>query len=287
MIIDFRVRPPFKGFRGSFLYRPRNPNPDPVTMPGLQIGLEPYRSFEQQSMEAFLKEMDEAGIDMAVAIGRQAPSPYGGVPNEDVAELVNTYPGRFLGIGAVDGSRGKEAVAEIDRIVDLGLRGVAMDNGYCNPPLYNDDERLFPIYARCEELGLILSLTSSIFLGPDLTYSDPVTIQRVALRFPKLKIVVPHGSWPWTTKMCAVALQCPNIYLVPDFYMHIPNMPGADEFLKAANFYLSYRLLYASSYPVRPLGQSISQFRDLAFSDDAIRQRCLGENAARLLGLST
>jgi predicted TIM-barrel fold metal-dependent hydrolase len=87
--------------------------------------------------------------------------------------------------------------------------------------------------------------------------------------------------------MCAVAFQCPNIYLVPDFYMHIPNMAGADEFLKAANFFLSYRLLYASSYPVRPLGQSVRQFSDLAFSDDAIRRRCLGENAGRLLGLST
>jgi len=62
-------------------------------------------------------------------------------------------------------------------------------------------------------------------------------------------------------------------------------MPGANEYVKAANYYLGHRLLFASSYPVRPLGQSVEQFRALPFASDEIRSRCLGGNAARLLGL--
>jgi predicted TIM-barrel fold metal-dependent hydrolase len=132
---------------------------------------------------------------------------------------------------------------------------------------------------------MIASFTSSIFVGPDLTYCDPVHIQRVARRFPKLRIVVPHGAWPYTVQICAVAFQCSNVYLLPDFYGHIPNMPGADEYVKAANYYLGHRLLFASSYPVRPVGQSVEQFKALPFDSDEIRWRCLGGNAARLLGL--
>ena len=287
MIIDFRVRPPYKSFLKSWIFRERPKNPDPATISPLYIGLPPYRSFEERSMSAFMDEMDEAGIDKAVIMGRQSAPAYGSVPNEEVAELVQQYPDRFLAFGGVNGSDLDVALREIDRIVDWGFRGVAMDNGWSDPPLYDDDEKLFPIYEKCDKRGLILSLTASIFIGPDLTYSMPVHIQRVAKAFPNLKINIPHGSWPWTTEICAVAFQCKNVYLAPDFYFHIPNTPGAEQYLRAANYYLQHRLLYASSYPVRPLKQSVEQFKAVAFEEDETRRRCLGQNAARILGLAT
>lgn len=283
MKIDFRVRPPFKSFLDTYLYRPRNPNPDPVTLSGLQMGLEPCESFTRKSMSAFMAEMDEAGIDLAVIMGRKAPPSLGSIANEDVAELVATYPGRFIGFGGLGGTDIAAVLAEVDRIVALGLVGVAMDNGYWG--LYDDDERLFPVYEKVRDRGLILSLTSSMFIGDDMSYCMPVHIQRVARKFPDLTITVPHGGWPWTTQMCAVAFQCPNVYLVPDFYMHLPGIPGATEYLRSANSFLSHRLLYASSYPIRPVGQSVRQFSELEFASEEIRQRCLGANAARLLKL--
>ena len=235
-------------------------------------------------MTAFMEEMDEAGIGLGVLMGRQAPAPWGSVPNDDVAELTRLYPGKFVGFGAVGAADPAAAIRELERIIDFGLRGVAMDNPYWG--IYDDDETLFPIYEAIQEAGLILSLTSSMYLGDDLTYCMPVHSQRVARKFPGLKIAVPHGGWPWTTQMCAVAFQCTNVYLVPDFYMHVPNMPGAEQYLRSANSFLSHRLLYASSYPVRPLRQSVRQFRELEFASDEIRERCLGANALRLLGLA-
>ena len=285
MIIDFRVRPPYKSFLDSWIFRKRDPNPSPVTISPLHIGLERYRSFEERSMPLFIDEMDEAGIDKGVIMGRQSAPAYGSVPNSEVAELTKEFPDRFIGFGGVIGTDVPAAMTEIDRIVDYGFKGVCFDNGWADPPLYDDDERLFPLYQKCSDLGLIASITSSIFIGPDLTYSMPVHIQRVAAAFPKLQITVPHGGWPWTTQMCAVAFQHRNVNLVPDFYFFVPNTPGADEYLKAANYYLQHRLLHASSYPVRPLKQSVEQFKALAFEKDETRQLCLGRNAARLLGL--
>ena len=174
---------------------------------------------------------------------------------------------------------------QVDECAELGFKGVAMDNPWCSPALYDDDESLFPVYERVAEHGLILSLTSSIYLGPDMSYCMPMHIQRVAMMFPQVPIVVPHAFWPWTTQGCGVAFQNSNVYLAPDFYGHIPNSPGAEEYVKAANYYLGYRLLFASSYPIRPLGQSVEQFAALPFKDDDLRQRCLGGNARRLLGI--
>ena len=282
MRIDFRVRPPFKSFTGTHMFNRRDPNPDMVTINGLMINMPYYRSFEELSMDAFLEEMDEARIDMGVVAGRQAPPPYGGATNEDVAELVSLYPDRFVGFGSLDMKAGNFA-AQVDEIHAMGMKGICLDSPWWG--FYDDDPALFPLYERAQEHGLIVMITSSIFLGEDLTYSDPVHIQRVAKAFPNLTIVISHGCWPWSAQSAAVAFAHPNVYLMPDFYWNIPNTPGADEWVKAANYYLSYRILHGSAYPVRPLEDSINGLLKLGFESPEIAERILGGNAARLLGL--
>ena len=185
MIIDFRVRPPFKSFAKLRIYNPRPQNPDPVTASPLFTNIEPpYRSYEETSIDAFMEELDEAGIDVAVAMGRKAGGPHGSVPYEELVELRDLFPGRFVCFGGLNGVDVNGALEDIDRCVDLGFKGAALDNGWSEPPLYDDDERLYPIYEKCTERGLIVSLTSSIYVGPDVGYSMPVHIHRVAQKFP-------------------------------------------------------------------------------------------------------
>ena len=43
------------------------------------------------------------------------------VPNDLVAEACREYPKTFIGFGSVDPLKGERAVAELDRIVELGL----------------------------------------------------------------------------------------------------------------------------------------------------------------------
>ena len=90
---------------------------------------------------------------------------------------------------------------------------------------------------------LIVSLTASFFVGPDMTYSDPDQIMRVAQKHPKMKIVVPHACWPHVTKALALSMLCPNVYLCPDLYVHIKDVPQADEFAYAANHILKYCII--------------------------------------------
>ena len=281
MRIDFRMRPPFKSFLDTFMFDERPPQ-NPIAPNALTMNLPYYRSFADRSMDAFLEEMDEARIDMGVIVGRIAPERFGSVKNEDVAELVSLYPDRFVGFGSLDLEAGNLA-AQVDAAHAMGLRGLGLDSPWCG--FYDDDPRLFPMYERAQELGLIAMITSSVYLGEDLTYSDPVHIQRVAKAFPNLTIVISHGCWPWTAQSAAVAFAHPNVYLMPDLYWNVPSTPGAHEWVNAANYYLSYRILHGSAYPVRSLGDSIEGLLKLGFASTEIAERILGGNAARLLGL--
>ncbi|MFN8475340.1 MAG: amidohydrolase family protein [Anaerolineae bacterium] len=283
MLIDFRVQPPYKSYLGIYFFRPRPAVEDPVRGNSFSAGRRPSASFEQQSIELFVQEMDEAGIDLAVIMGQRCAPRYGSVDNGDIVELLHRYPGRFVGYAGIDPIE-TSAVDEIKRRVEQGCRGIAIEPGWSEPSIPDDDERVYPVYETANALGVPVMITSSHFIGPDMSYSMPVHIQHVALDFPDLTIIVGHGCWPWTVQACALAMRCTNVYLMPEFYMYLPNMPGADDYVKAANGFLSYRMLYSSCYPSRGLEQSLEEFRALPIHPEA-QQRLLGGNAARLLGL--
>lgn len=48
MIIDLRLRPPFKSFRNLNNVGRRDPDPDPATAPGVWLEVPPFRSFEDR-----------------------------------------------------------------------------------------------------------------------------------------------------------------------------------------------------------------------------------------------
>ena len=68
--------------------------------------------------------------------------------------------------------------------------------------------------------------------------------------FPDLRIVVSHGNWPWVSEILHVAFRRPNVYLSPDMYLY--NMPGMDDYLRAANGFLA---LKDGVYSVTQLGR--------------------------------
>jgi predicted TIM-barrel fold metal-dependent hydrolase len=284
VIVDFRVNPPYGGWLDIFFFRPRPTVEDPVRGNALARGRGPMPSFAERSLELFMGEMDAAGIDLAVITGQQSSARYGSVPNDDVARLARAYPTRFVAFAGIDASS-PQAVTETRRALEtLGARGISMQPGWGDPPLHLEDERIFPIYDLCQRSGVPVMLTSSQYMGPDMTWAMPHHVQAVARAFPDLALVISHACWPWTTQACGMAMMCPNVYLMPDFYLNIPDMPGARDYVDAANTWLGERMLYSSCYPTRPLGQSIEEFYRLPIHAE-VRPRLLGDNAMRLLGL--
>ena len=100
--------------------------------------------------------------------------------------------------------------------------------------------------------------------------------------FPALNIVSAHGSWPWVHQILHVAFRRPNLYLSPDYLM--ANMPGMEDYIRAADGFLAERILYASAFPFAPIKGYADWFRRLPIKPDNLR-RVMHDNAAKLLGL--
>ena len=81
-----------------------------------------------------------------------------------------------------------------------------------------------------------------------------------------------------------VAASCPNVYLAPDLYMTIPHIPYARDLVDAANSVLMSKIVFASSYPMRGLKQSVDEWAALPLSEHA-RMYTMYYNGARLLKL--
>ena len=144
--------------------------------------------FLTQHMEGFPRDLDEfvaaldaAGVRMSALhnFDEQAATGSEPVPNDKVAEIVGKYPDRFIGFAGVEPHKGQAAVREIDRCInELGLKAVAlrpfMHDIYANDPKY------FPIYARCEELGVPVWIHTSVNWTTErrMDYGRPIHLDR-------------------------------------------------------------------------------------------------------------
>jgi uncharacterized protein len=274
-VIDFRLRPPAAGFLKMALYTEVERRDRTTRI----HGFEPAPSAREKSMTLFLQEMDAAGVTMGVVIGRNSGR-YGAIGNDEVAEIVAAHPTRFVGAASIDPGNRRHAAAEIAAAVAAGFRAINIEPGAYPRPLLVDDRKLYPIYAQCEDADIPVIIMAGGSAGPDLSYTVPVHLDRVAADFPELKIVVSHGGWPWVHQMLHIAFRRPNVYLSPDQYL--ANMAGMDDYVRAADGFLADRFLYASSYPFTPVKEYAEWFRTLSIRQESM-EKLLYRNAARLL----
>lgn len=278
-VIDMRVRPPAAGFETLALYwdKPR------IARMTQDLGFAAPPSYLHDSLPECLAEMDAAGVEIGVITGRLSGKRMGRVDNATIARIVAEHPKRFIGYGGVDISDVAQARAEVRRIVESPhFKGAVIESGCADEPKYAEDPSLSPVFGDCEDAGLPVLLMAGGNAGPDLTYSHPVQIDRLAARHPNLQIISAHGSWPWVNEVLGVAYRRTNVWVSPDMYMFLP---GWQMYVEAANGYLRDRFLFGTAYPAMPFGETVERFLKLPFSE-AVIERVLYGNAARLLGLA-
>ena len=277
-IFDFRLRPPYRSFTRLGIYAPVCNETAPQKHHGI-----PSRAAREKSMDLFWQEAEAAGIRKGVAIGRQVPDDMASVSNDDVHALATEYPDRIIPFGSLDVSRGISATMdELERCIELGFRGFAMEPAYCMPPRYADANALYPVYARCEKAKLPVVLTMSFFQG-NLDYSDPTAVQHVANDFPGLQIVLAHGCYPWIPHVFNICLVCPNVWLLPDLYMLNPDAPGNAMYGEAMRWLDGERILFGSAYPCYNMEQAVRDVERFGFSEEH-KEKFFHGNADKLLG---
>ncbi len=278
-IIDMRCRPAH--LHNFFGATPGSPENDTARWLNRRVGTrgndEHYA--RSRTQEGFLAEVREAGLSHAVVVGRHTPTQH--LPNDLVHQI--THPHReLLGIASVDPQiQGDAAVTEAERAIhQLGLSGINIEPGFGVPARHPDDPIYFPIYETASRLGVPVFLMSGP-TTPDLRFNDPAPLARVAQAFPDLPLVCYHGYYPNVLQLIGVAFRYANVHIVPDMYLF---QPGGQFYVDAANSFLADQFLFGSSYPFRPIRQTIDDFLQLGLNQDTL-DKALFSNAARLLKL--
>ena len=174
-----------------------------------------------RSPKAFLKYLDQAGIDRAMLINYVAPEVIGftsGV-NQFVADYVKENPKRLLSCGSLHPRHTSNVMADVEQLLRLKIQMIKI-----HPPhqlLFPNDyltgmKELEIIYRAAEANGIpvMFHTGTSIFPGARNKYGDPIYIDDVAVDFPKLKILLAHGGRPlWMNTAFFLLRRHANVYL--------------------------------------------------------------------------
>lgn len=286
-IIDMRLRPPIPAWTKGSVFRTA------MHYPRNLVSFKGPRSAWLESLDLLFEEMDSARVKYGVLMGRAASGAgnLGGVANRDIVEAVAKWPDRFLGFLGIDLEAIPQGLAEVREFARAtNVKGISIEPGSGIRPRWSDDESLNPIYEIAEEYDLPVSISLSGLLsalgGHDINWSRPVSIQRAAQRYPKVKFIVSHAAWPYAEEMVVVALACPNIYVSPDLYGATVGMIGADTYVKGANMFLEDRTLFGSAYPTKDIQEAVRDFLALGYRQDII-PKIMWNNAAKLLKIES
>jgi aminocarboxymuconate-semialdehyde decarboxylase len=246
-----------------------------------------------------------ADADLGLAVSRQI--------NDDIAEMCGRFPDRFVGLGTVPFQAPELALAELDRLhKSLGFRGIEIMTHVAGEDL--SEPRFRKIFARCEELGLV------VFMHPDgftearrfhdhyfaNVIGNPLdsTVALHHLIFggvledcPGLKLVVAHGGGylpAYSGRIdhaaaarpdcCEQLKEMPTAYLKRLYFDSLVYTHHQLEYLVAE--YGADHILVGTDYPA-DMGETdpVGFIEGARGLDDATRRAILGGNAARLLGL--
>ena len=288
IIIDFCVIPPLEETLEDFA----NPDGDFAQYAAL-YGKNDIQSLVQVIKEDpsgfLIKSMDDAGLDIAVLTAEDAETTMGlKTPNEKVAEFVQNYPERFVGMAAVDPHKGMNAIREIeDAVKDLGMKCLCLEPWLHK--LRSNDKLYYPIYAKCVELDIPVWIHSSINYVPQLTmdFGRPIYLDEVAGHFPELKIVAGHGGWPWVNEMIAFLWRHPNVYTdisaIRPKYIAMADT-GWGPLIQYGNSLLQDKILFGTAWPAQQFKTNIEEIKSLPLKEE-VKAKWLGRNARKLLEL--
>lgn len=276
-IIDARLRPPFKALTESFLYAGYD-SPGQIVF-RQQMGLTESVAARTQSMDAMIQEMDAFDVVKGVVCTRVTD----GGNNDELIELLNAYPGRFIGVPHIEPYDSKRAVAEVERLVVHGkCSGIYLEPGFRMEKIvmHADDERMNPIYDICsqENVPIILQYGGG---KNTVEYYTPTDIDHIMAKFPKLKIMISHGGWPQVMDFIHQAYKHPGVYLSPDCYFY--GYPASQEYITAANGILQDKMIFGSAFPLYNLRDSIKMYLDNIAPE--IQYKVMYDNAARFFNL--
>jgi predicted TIM-barrel fold metal-dependent hydrolase len=166
---------------------------------------------------------------------------------------------------------------------EFGVRAFTAFNAGYTPQVGLDEALMYPIYAKCVELGVPIFSCVGV-PGPRFPMwpQHVERLDQIMYDFPELVFVTRHGCEPWEELAVKLMLKWPNLYYSTSAFApkHYPkavidyvNSRGADK------------VIYAGYFPMGlSLERIMTDMQSLQLRDE-VWPKFLRENAAKLLGI--
>lgn len=237
--------------------------------------------------EDLIASMDREGIDISLVVNYGWSTHELCVETNDyILESIARYPQRLYGFCAVASYHDDKSLAEIERCVRGGIRGVGELRPDIQPPATMTPAMLEPFARMLRENKLILSTHSSDPVGHSYRgkgTATPERLEKFIANFKDIPVVCAHwgGGLPFYTLMPEVREALENVYYDtaispflyrPDIYRYVRDLAGAD------------RIIFGSDYPAIAQRRVLNEIETAGFSAED-RELVLAGNARRLLGI--
>lgn len=235
-----------------------------------------YADRDGDSPTKWLETPDRYGVDKFILLGHYnlVRSDLCQEDNDRLCRVAGQAPGRFIPFGSAWPQMGAAAVEEARRCIqDLGMRGLKFHPWIQG---FYTGERVFgEICALAGDLGVPV-----LFHDGTPCYSLPEQYAGLARRFPKTTFVLGHSGILWSWRSALEASRQPNIWLC----LCGPHQRAIEEICRRAD---PDRLLWGTDYGfgfADSVGYRLNIFLQ-AQVPDGLKEKVLGDNALRLVGL--
>ena len=234
------------------------------------------------------KELRHAGDPIAVTLGQMDAwgVEMGLISCGDTTgqDALARYPDRFIPSTGCDPNDGMDGIRKLVREYETyGVRAVGCFPAGTFPQVAINDKKMYPIYAKCVELGIPVFCCAGI-PGPRLKFAvqHVELIDEVMYDFPDLTFVTRHGCEPWTELAMKLMLKWPNLYYSTSAFApkHYPK-----AIIDYANTRGADKIIYAGYFPMGlSLERIMTDMQNVPFKDE-VWPKFLRGNAARVLKL--
>jgi predicted TIM-barrel fold metal-dependent hydrolase len=261
----------------------------PEALELIQRGRRDLAAIEKVSADpvAFLKFLDDAGIERAGLINYVRPDVIGFTPevNDWIAQYCAASPERLIAFGSVHPKYVADAGAEVDRLAKIGIRGLKVHPAHqlFSPNAYRDGlGPLAAVYERAQANGLpvMVHTGTSIFPGARNVHAQPILADDLGVDFADLVVILAHGGRPlWMDEAFFLVRRHKNMYMD---ISGIPPQKLLDYFPRLSE--IADKVLFGTDWPgpgVPDVRGNIAKFLALPLSEGD-RRKILYDNAARL-----
>ncbi len=238
------------------------------------------------SPQEIIESMDEAGVDKSVVLGFCWSQHENCVAHNDFTiEAVRRHADRLIGFASLQPKAGKKAVAEVERCVNAGLKGI----GEWNPSgqgfdIVEDMDNIEPVVEAAIHFKIPILLHTTEPVGHEYKGkggAELAHVYQLAKRFPELQLVCAHwgGGLPFYELMPEVAEVSRNLYYDtaaspllyrPSIFRVVPHIIGIK------------RMLFGTDFPLVKHTRFLNEIRALHLPWET-RDAILGNNAMTLL----